>query len=904
MTTLEVHHEKQNLEDITVVWLGSERDISKSMDTRMSVRNIINYMTVFTNIDECIDYITSIQTEKVFLIVSDAFCRPVIPFIWNATQIKGIYIYCLDASNTYPNPIDDTYQKFRGSYSDKSCLISKLQEDASSFYSDILPISIIGEKSIQDLNKESVSFMWFWLLLEILVRMPDTEIAKREMINECRMQYEYNGTEQDRIDTFENSYDPDKAIWWYTRDSFVYRLLNKALRTEDLDIIFKFRFIITDLYNQLHKLQAQMIQSASDTFTVYRGQTLSTDELSTLKANINGLISMNTFLSTTMDKTVALIYAGDGSQRPHFESVLFEICMNTFSIDTSKPFANIQNLSYFKDENEVLLSMGTIFRINSVEQLVNDDRIYNVKLTLSEETDEQIKSMTEHLRKEMGETTSLLTLGNFLRNMGKHDKAAAYYEILLEQLPSDHAEIPKVFNGIGKVKEDLGEYDMAIEVYEKARDMLISNPTDSLLASTYYKIGDCYRRGGHIEKALENYDKAEHADLFWLRVANENEAWLIKETVRSGTTLEMPGIYDSLGSELDKALSASNLQEIQEKLSAQKQVSQAVSLTSDMKLKIEECNRAYKALGNDALVRKYRNDAETSTTRGDYSMALKQYAKALEIESNPSCMANIYDDIALVYQEKKDFTESIRFYRQSLKIRLDTFPTNYVSIAYKYAMIGSHYRQMNDIVASLENYMKALELKLKFLPLNHVSIAHSYADIGYAYEHADNYASALENYEKALNSLLETSPTDKQFIIDLYGTLAEIYIKMNNYDRALHSCEKALEIDGNIQHLPGIHRKLAHIYKLKGDHAASVISYNKELELTLTLVPLNEKNIAEIYADIGHAYEHADNYASALENYDKALNSLLETSPTPNQLILDLRDRMAHVRAKLKLGIR
>ncbi|CAF3446513.1 unnamed protein product, partial [Rotaria sp. Silwood2] len=100
--------------------------------------------------------------------------------------------------------------------------------------------------------------------------------------------------------------------------------------------------------------------------------------------------------------------------------------------------------------------------------------------------------MTEHLRKEMGETTSLPTLGKFLSNMGKYNKAEKYYEILLEQLPSDHSEIPKVYSGIGKLKEDMGEYNKAITAYGKVRDMIIKDPTDSLLSSTYNRIGECY----------------------------------------------------------------------------------------------------------------------------------------------------------------------------------------------------------------------------------------------------------------------------------------------------------------------------------------------------------------------------------------------------------------------------
>jgi len=47
---------------------------------------------------------------------------------------------------------------------------------------------------------------------------------------------------------FENAYDKYSPIWWYTRECFVYKMLNKALRTENIDILIKMDFFIRDLH--------------------------------------------------------------------------------------------------------------------------------------------------------------------------------------------------------------------------------------------------------------------------------------------------------------------------------------------------------------------------------------------------------------------------------------------------------------------------------------------------------------------------------------------------------------------------------------------------------------------------------------------------------------------------------
>ncbi|UJR06736.1 hypothetical protein I4U23_011025 [Adineta vaga] len=108
-----------------------------------------------------------------------------------------------------------------------------------------LPICIfdivgIEEKSSKDLSTEQSTFVWFELLTDLLFRMKQTEKSKLDMIEQCRLVYKDN--EKEKITKFQTTYKSVDAIRWYTDDSFLYKLLNKAFRTETFDIIFKFRF--------------------------------------------------------------------------------------------------------------------------------------------------------------------------------------------------------------------------------------------------------------------------------------------------------------------------------------------------------------------------------------------------------------------------------------------------------------------------------------------------------------------------------------------------------------------------------------------------------------------------------------------------------------------------------------
>jgi hypothetical protein len=56
-----------------------------------------------------------------------------------------------------------------------------------------------------------------------------------------------------------------------TRDTFLYRLLNHALRLQEFYVIWKFGFFIKDLHQQLAQLHAETPLKNRPT-VVYRGQ--------------------------------------------------------------------------------------------------------------------------------------------------------------------------------------------------------------------------------------------------------------------------------------------------------------------------------------------------------------------------------------------------------------------------------------------------------------------------------------------------------------------------------------------------------------------------------------------------------------------------------------------------------
>ncbi|CAK9188968.1 unnamed protein product [Sphagnum troendelagicum] len=104
----------------------------------------------------------------------------------------------------------------------------------------------------QSTSQLNGQFIHSQLLIDCL-RMESNQTDKNQLISVCQQEYDGNDEQLIILREFEQSYSRDRSLWWYTRDSFVHRLLNKALQMQNIDLLFLFRFLIQDLGQQLQE---------------------------------------------------------------------------------------------------------------------------------------------------------------------------------------------------------------------------------------------------------------------------------------------------------------------------------------------------------------------------------------------------------------------------------------------------------------------------------------------------------------------------------------------------------------------------------------------------------------------------------------------------------------------------
>ncbi|CAF1152058.1 unnamed protein product [Adineta steineri] len=501
-------------------WLDTTIENSNpNRDTKSLLRQIARgRLKTFGDRDECVDSILDkLDTEKICLIISSSVGERVVPFIHEWPQIQTIYIYCSNRQRA--EEWTQPYTKITGIFTDKKTFLNKICDDAGAHGRDSeLPMSVFHleekQNSLQNLTSESANFMWYQSILHVIPLMAKYCNSKTEMIRECRAKYHNDKIEKKKINDFEQNYKPEKAVWWYTYDSCIYGLLNTALRTQNTEIIFTFRFFINDLHNQILQLYKQYLESHSSItnhkLTVYRGQRMKIKEIHLLERSVKELISMNSFLSATTIKDLAEIFADTSDQSNEaspLQSVLFIINISNMTKDTT-PFAFIQNFSCCRDEEEVLFSIGAIFKVVSVIQHQNK---WHVNLELSRQQNELCQNLSEYMKKQTGSDPSPISFGWFLYRMSKFEKVERYANILLKELPENDKEIGNVYNLLGLMYKAMNRPALAVEYYKKAINIFGQHGLgkSSNVIAIHYNAGLAYLELGDNEKADEHQKQAE-----------------------------------------------------------------------------------------------------------------------------------------------------------------------------------------------------------------------------------------------------------------------------------------------------------------------------------------------------------------------------------------------------------
>ena len=459
--------------------IGTPGKMSDTQHTIKKLADIINQngqlVHTFDELNACREFI--VDVNNVCLIVSGSMGEELVPLIHNLDQIRSIYVFCFDTARHYAWA--SNYPKIRKVCADitgicesiKSDIITRTLSDHNRIQFDLISPDIHTPTD----NRDELSLIYTKLSKIILLNMDSADHGKQNMINYCRSEYTRECQVQ-LINDLERNYSQHNPIWWYTRNCFFQGIINRALHVHNLYVLCSMSRFVKDMNSKLQQLYESSEQTSTEALDLYFGQVLSKQDFDRIRMNHGGLMCINQFISANPEKGIAMMFIKQQQQNSSKSNgnqvhVLFQIHIDR-TVQSNVSYANIGSISEFVHEKEYLISMGSIYRINKIDKLLDLPSAFCVQMILVTRNDLQYNNLTASIQEEqLDRETSLSELGHVIQNRLHIFKSAnrLFRQVLMEQKQELRTII--LHYNMAIIYDALGEYDRSINDYQLALNL-------------------------------------------------------------------------------------------------------------------------------------------------------------------------------------------------------------------------------------------------------------------------------------------------------------------------------------------------------------------------------------------------------------------------------------------------
>ncbi|CAF4019125.1 unnamed protein product [Rotaria sp. Silwood1] len=662
------------------------------------------------------------------------------------------------------------------------------------------------------------------------------------MIRFCRHYYRDNPFELEKIDDFEQNYRLENILRWYTQECFVYKMINKALRSEDLEQLLRFSFLIAALSKRLADGQNNPRRKMPSTITVYRGVRLHRTEVDRLMKSVNLLICNQGFWSSSLRRGRALAFAKSYAATDEICPVLFEISCDTREDRTRAVFVDISEESSHPLEEEILFDLGTPFKITAV---IRDDEKYVIQLELAGDSLSITDSYFLQKRHALENKRTDLSLVMLLCELGRYRKAQQYLEQLLHNA-NDEDRIWIELN-LGRTKFYQNQLDQAKTHYDQVYKTLITvNPPRILDATIALEnIALALKEQGRLEEALK-----KHQDVLNMREKQlrPNDINIQRSLINIGNVYHALNNYDTALQHYRKALQLHN------------------DYPSE--------NLREKAICLNHI-------GSTEIEQGNYSAARDAFQQAFQIRQqilppdHPHIAESLYN-IGIVQRQQGDYHDALDSCRRALAIRQKLFSDDHPLVADTFELKAKIYHSQNRFQDALEIHRKVLHIREKSSPNTHADIAQSLNNIGINLKKTNQLDQALKHSLEALK-IHSRNIASKHF--DRFACLnniGDIYRKQKNYTEAMEYHQKALKLaqqyfSANHPYTADSLHNIGIVFQAQNKYDNALKFYSQSLAIREKTLSPNHANIAASYKSIAHLYWNSNHFDQALEFYQRCL---------------------------------
>ncbi|CAF1035636.1 unnamed protein product [Didymodactylos carnosus] len=735
-------------QDYYLIWLELSTDNRYDSTFKMVSKQLDSLFTTIIHFDDvikCVHCVENWSKKQLFLILCGDLDETIMDYLNQMLQIEHVFVLCektLNEKSLKNDKITSTIYNTVGSMCEqiKIDYASTIKSDFR--LSNIFNISII-EKLWYQLDDTELEFLQYQLLFGVLLHAPH-KYAMKDLINHCSLLYNKSVDDLKKVDEFERTYRYEDAVKWYTKDSFIYRLLNKALRTEDITALYCFRGFLQDL----NKNTQSGSLNESKILTTYRSQTMNVNEIEQLKEKIGSLVSINTFIITRFDREAACAFVR--SHTTSVQTVLFEITIN----------ADVRTF-LLSNTNQLVIMPGTMFQIESI---VYDQDIWTIKLKSFDNCIIRDSILVRSLKTEFDNKSSLFVLGQIFVHMNKTEKALSYYQILLKDQSLNNTSIVQCLTEIGNIYNTFQEYLTALSYHEKALKVIENDV--NILNST-------------IEATLHNNFALVYENMREYEKAFGHLSYSVKLLKRCRTT------------EYSKKLYAIVFNRIGVLHTSMKRFAEASLYHHESLEVLKNCNMSDQSL----IAVNYNNIGIAFQNQNLHVQALNSHFKALQILSKPSSnnryLASCYNHLGVVYSRIGQQTTAQSYFEAAVESAESLRPRNELSVAASYHHLGIVKAISGHVAAAFEYFEKALQVYRRSHKYDDKLLVSIYNNIAKIHRNQGDIDEALISYEKSLQLQLICNPFDASLLIETYKEIGCLNIQKQNYSNAAENFVQA-----------------------------------------------------------------------------------------------------------------
>jgi tetratricopeptide (TPR) repeat protein len=264
-------------------------------------------------------------------------------------------------------------------------------------------------------------------------------------------------------------------------------------------------------------------------------------------------------------------------------------------------------------------------------------------------------------------------LGLLCQDKGEWERAIEYYERSLaidEKVGDEHGMAPS-FNNLGNVYYRKGEWDQAIAYYERSLAIDEKMGDEHGISTTFNNLGEVYRAKGEWDQAIEYYERS-----LALRDRLGDEHGMSTTLNNLGAVYQVKGeweraikyherslaLRERVGDEQGMATTFNNLGEVYR---AKGEWDRAVEYYERSLALMEKVGDEY------SMATTFNNLGAVYRVKGEWELAIEYSERGLAIREkvgDEHGMAFSYNNIAMLYQDQGRLEEAIPLFEKSIAI--------------------------------------------------------------------------------------------------------------------------------------------------------------------------------------------------------------------------------------------